>query len=169
MGKDQFLREQKAISDYFTTRSASNKQKITRINKKTVKYAPDHLKNKKNGSLHRSLSSLQDSFVPSAWICLIIAGLFEIGWPLGFKLSQTTRFRVAFLAVAVVSMLLSGFFLWLAQRDIPIGTAYAVWTGIGAAGTFLIGVLFFEDPLTLWRAFSFLLIVFGVIGLRVSE
>ncbi len=107
--------------------------------------------------------------MPSAWICLIVAGLFEIGWPLGFKLSQTTRFRMTFIAVAVVSMLLSGLFLWLAQRDIPIGTAYAVWTGIGASGTFLIGVLFFEDPLTLWRALSFLLIVFGVIGLRVSD
>jgi len=103
-----------------------------------------------------------------AWIYLIIAGLLEIGWPLGFKLSQTTSHRVLFILMAVVCMMLSGLFLWLAQRDIPIGTAYAVWTGIGAAGTFLIGVLVFNDSLAMMRVLSFLLIVSGVIGLRMS-
>lgn len=103
-----------------------------------------------------------------AWIYLLIAGLFEIGWPLGFKLSQTTRFRVLFILMAVVSMLVSGLFLWLAQRDIPIGTAYAVWTGIGAAGTFLIGIVFFGDALGMMRLISFILIVTGVIGLKLS-
>jgi quaternary ammonium compound-resistance protein SugE len=82
----------------------------------------------------------------SSWFYLIIAGFFEIGWPLGFKLSQTTRFRLTFIAVSVVSMAFSGFFLWMAQKEIPIGTAYAVWTGIGAAGTFLIGVAFLAIP-----------------------
>lgn len=99
----------------------------------------------------------------------MIAGLFEIGWPLGFKLSQVTRFRPAFLGVAVVSMTLSGLFLWLAQREIPIGTAYAVWTGIGAAGTFLIGIAFFGDAAGLLRILSFLLLVIGVVGLKLSE
>lgn len=103
-----------------------------------------------------------------AWIYLIIAGLFEIGWPLGFKLSQTTRFRALFIIAAVISMLISGLFLWLAQRDIPIGTAYAVWTGIGAAGTFLIGIIFFGDALGMMRLLSFVLIVIGVIGLKLS-
>ena len=102
-------------------------------------------------------------------ICLIVAGLFEIGWPLGFKLSQVTRFKWSFIVLAVVSMALSGLFLWLAQRQIPIGTAYAVWTGIGAAGTFLIGIAFFEDPAGLLRVLSFLLIVVGLIGLKVSQ
>ncbi len=78
------------------------------------------------------------------WIYLIIAGLFEIGWPVGLKLSQTTSFRVLYIALAAISMAASGFFLWLAQRVIPIGTAYAVWT-VGAGGTFLIGVVFFGD------------------------
>ena len=105
----------------------------------------------------------------ASWIYLIIAGLFEIGWPLGFKLSQITRFRFLFIAVAVVSMALSGIFLWLAQRDIPIGTAYAVWTGIGAAGTFLIGIVWFKDPAGMMRILSFALIVIGVIGLKLSE
>ncbi len=103
-----------------------------------------------------------------AWMYLFIAGLLEIGWPLGFKLSQTTSYRVLFISMAVVCMAASGFFLWLAQRTIPIGTAYAVWTGIGAAGTFLIGVLAFNDSMAMIRVLSFLLIVAGVIGLRIS-
>ncbi len=100
------------------------------------------------------------------WLYLLIAGLFEVGWPLGFKLSQVTRFRLPFILLAVVSMSLSGLFLWLAQRDIPIGTAYAVWTGIGAAGTFLIGIAFFGDTVGMMRILAFALIVIGVIGLK---
>ena len=103
-----------------------------------------------------------------AWTYLLIAGLLEIGWPLGFKLSQVTPYRVAYIIMAVICMGLSGLFLWLAQRDIPIGTAYAVWTGIGAAGTFLIGLIVFHDPGSMMRILSFLLIVAGVIGLRIS-
>jgi quaternary ammonium compound-resistance protein SugE len=91
-----------------------------------------------------------------------------MGWPLGFKLSQVTRYKVLFIGVAVASMALSGLFLWLAQRNIPIGTAYAVWTGIGAAGTFLLGMVFFDDPAGALRLLSFLLIVAGVIGLKLS-
>jgi quaternary ammonium compound-resistance protein SugE len=104
-----------------------------------------------------------------AWFYLIVAGFFEVGWPLGFKLSQVTSYRAAFLALAIISMALSGYFLWLAQRSIPIGTAYAIWTGIGAAGTFLIGLLFFGDPVKLFRILSFALIIMGVIGLRLSK
>jgi quaternary ammonium compound-resistance protein SugE len=104
-----------------------------------------------------------------AWVYLLVAGLFEVGWPLGFKLSQTTRFRWLFIAMAVLSMALSGLFLWMAQRQIPIGTAYAVWTGIGAAGTFLLGIAFFGDPVGMLRLLSFLLIIAGVIGLKLSQ
>ncbi|MEE9912852.1 MAG: multidrug efflux SMR transporter [Deltaproteobacteria bacterium] len=104
----------------------------------------------------------------SAWIYLLIAGLLEIGWPLGFKLSQTTSWRITFILMAIVCMALSGLFLWMAQRTIPIGTAYAVWTGIGAAGTFLIGILAFNDSMAMMRILSFLLIVAGVIGLRAT-
>jgi len=103
-----------------------------------------------------------------AWSYLLLAGLLEIGWPLGFKLSQITPHRLAFISMAVICMGLSGLFLWLAQRDIPIGTAYAVWTGIGAAGTFLIGLIAFHDPGSMMRILSFLLIVAGVIGLKIS-
>ena len=104
-----------------------------------------------------------------AWLFLILAGLFEIGWPLGFKLSSLSNNRVVWLVVACLSMALSGYFLWYAQKSIPIGTAYAVWTGIGAAGTFLLGIFVFKDPYSMLRILSFLLIVAGVIGLKISS
>ena len=70
------------------------------------------------------------------WIYLILAGVFEIGWPVGLKMAQTPETRWSGIGVAVAFMTVSGFLLWLAQRQIPSGTAYAVWTGIGAAGPF---------------------------------
>jgi len=103
------------------------------------------------------------------WFYLVVAGLFEIGWPLGFKLSQTTVNKAVWMIFAVLSMSASGLFLWLAQKSIPIGTAYAVWTGIGAVGTFIIGILFFKDPATLFRILSFTFIVIGIIGLKLSH
>jgi quaternary ammonium compound-resistance protein SugE len=105
-----------------------------------------------------------------AWMYLLLAAIFEIGWPLGFKLSQTYKeARLFWIAFAVVSMALSGFFLWIAQKEIPIGTAYAVWTGIGAAGTFIIGIMYFKDAATFLRIISVTLIIMGVIGLKLSH
>lgn len=103
-----------------------------------------------------------------SWLYLIIAGIFEVGWPLGFKLSQTTNNKILWIAVSVISMSLSGVFLWLAQKEIPIGTAYAVWTGIGAVGTLLVGIIFFGDSASIWRMLSALLIIVGIIGLKIS-
>ena len=103
------------------------------------------------------------------WIYLLLGGLFEIGWPVGMKLAQTTGMRFLFLSVAVVSMGLSGYFLYMAQRTIPIGTAYVVWTGIGAIGTLLIGILFFNDSAGLLRLLSAALIVAGIIGLKLAS
>lgn len=105
----------------------------------------------------------------AAWLFLIVAGLFEIGWPVGLKLSQKPELFWSGVVIAALCMTASGFFLWRAQHDIPIGTAYAVWTGIGAAGTFLVGVAFFGDTLTLMRSLSVLLIFMGVIGLKLSH
>lgn len=104
-----------------------------------------------------------------AWVYLVLAGVFEIGWPLGFKLSQQPEYRTAGIAGAIVSMGISGFLLWMAQREIPIGTAYAVWTGIGGAGTFLIGVMFFGDAATLARFLGVALIVGGVVTLKLAH
>ena len=107
--------------------------------------------------------------VSAAWALLIVAGLLEIGWPLGLKVSQAAERRIPGLAVAAVCMVASGALLWLAQRDIPIGTAYAVWTGIGAAGTFLIGILFFGDTASVVRITSACLIIAGVVGLKLAQ
>ncbi|MFC3110001.1 DMT family transporter [Undibacterium arcticum] len=104
-----------------------------------------------------------------SWIYLIIAGFFEIGWPLGFKISQSGDKRLIGIVMAVVCMGISGFLLWLAQRQIPIGTAYAVWTGIGAAGTFIVGVFLFGDAGSLGRYFGALLIISGVITLKLAH
>ncbi|WP_277464730.1 multidrug efflux SMR transporter [Parabacteroides sp. PF5-6] len=102
-----------------------------------------------------------------AWLFLFLGGVFEIGWPLGFKLASVTPHKFLFITMSVISMALSGFFLYLAQRTISIGTAYAVWTGIGAVGTLAIGILFFNDSTSLMRLFSAFLIIVGIIGLKI--
>jgi quaternary ammonium compound-resistance protein SugE len=104
-----------------------------------------------------------------SWFYLFIAGIFEIGWPLGLKLSQTMTSKVVGIVIAIISMALSGLFLWLAQRTIPMGTAYAVWTGIGAVGTFIVGILLFKDPSNIFRIISVSLVIFGVVGLKLSN
>ena len=104
-----------------------------------------------------------------AWLYLLLAGAFEIGWPVGLKMAQETETRVVGVLVAVTFMAISGFLLWLAQKEIPIGTSYAIWTGIGAAGTFVIGVLFYGDPSSIGRYLGVALIVAGVATLKLSH
>ncbi|MEM5549295.1 multidrug efflux SMR transporter [Pseudoalteromonas neustonica] len=104
-----------------------------------------------------------------AWVYLIIAGLLEIGWPVGLKMSQEGENRWLGIGVAVTFMVASGFMLWLAQRDISMGTSYAVWTGIGAAGTFIVGILFYNDAATFGRIAGVLMIISGVITLKISH
>ena len=102
-----------------------------------------------------------------AWILLIIAGLFEIGWPLGFKLaSMHSKYFIWFIGLSILSMGLSGYFLYLAQKSIPIGTAYVIWTGIGAIGTVLLGILFFHDSANKFRLLFLSLILIGIVGLK---
>ena len=104
-----------------------------------------------------------------AWIYLIMAGLFEIGWPVGLKMAQAPDSRLSGVVIAIVCMGISGWLLWLAQKQIPIGTSYAVWTGIGAAGTFLVGVMFYGDVASLGRYLGIILIVSGVITLKMAH
>lgn len=104
-----------------------------------------------------------------SWVYLVLAGLFEIGWPVGLKMSQQSETRTAGIVVAIVFMTISGLLLWLAQKQIPIGTSYAVWTGIGAAGTFLIGVFFYGDPASLGSYLGVALIMAGVATLKLSH
>ncbi|MCB5196970.1 DMT family transporter [Deefgea salmonis] len=109
------------------------------------------------------------SALSQAWLLLLGAGLCEIGWPLGFKLSQTSQYPKLAIAASIVSIAVSGLLLWMAQKQIPIGTAYAVWTGIGAAGTFLVGVVWFNDPLTVMRSVGAMMIVGGVIVMKLAH
>ncbi|MGC9007645.1 MAG: DMT family transporter [Halothiobacillaceae bacterium] len=103
-----------------------------------------------------------------SWVYLLIAAVFEIGWPVGYKLSTVPGLRWTGLGIALACIALSGVFLWLAQREIPIGTAYAVWTGLGAAGTFLAGMVFFGEPASLMRHLGVLLILSGVVVLKLA-
>ncbi|MBK5941663.1 DMT family transporter [Halochromatium roseum] len=105
-----------------------------------------------------------------AWIYLIIAGIFEWGWPVGLKLGLSEGgLRWGWLVFSLMTMIASGTLLLLAQRTIPMGTAYAVWTGIGAVGAFVIGLLLFSEPATLARFFFVGLIVVGIIGLKLAS
>lgn len=101
-----------------------------------------------------------------AWIWLFIAGLFECAWAIGLKYSDGLRKPLPALATAVAM----GISLWLlsvAMRTIPVGTAYAVWTGIGAACVAVLGMVLFDEPRTPARIACLFLIVSGVVGLRV--
>lgn len=104
-----------------------------------------------------------------SWVYLVLAGLTEIGWPIGLKLAQTGYSKVLGIGMAVAFMVVSGYFLYLAQRTIPMGTAYAVWTGIGAVGTFLVGVAFYGDPSSLVRYVGVMMILGGVVTLKLAS
>src|ERR671930_68149 len=104
-----------------------------------------------------------------SWIYLVVAGLFEIGWPVGLKWAQEPGRPIVGIVLAVLSMAISGGLLFLAQREIALGTAYAVWTGIGAAGTFLVGIWLFGDLGSFGRYFGVLLIITGVVTLKLTH
>ena len=103
------------------------------------------------------------------WIYLIAAGLTEIAWPVGLKWAQEPGKLILGVLLAVVGMAISGVLLFLAQKEIALGTAYAVWTGIGAAGTFLVGIWLFGDAATLGRYLGIILIVAGVATLKLAH
>ncbi len=103
-----------------------------------------------------------------AWVYLFVAALFEVGWAIGLKYTHGfTKVGPSILTIA--AMIISMTLLALAVKTIPIGTGYAIWTGIGAVGTALLGIWLFSEPATAWRIFFLGLIVFGVIGLKVMS
>ncbi len=103
-----------------------------------------------------------------AWTYLFFAGLFEIGWAVGLK--YTEGFTRLWPSVATVAaMIVSLFLLGLALRDLPLGTAYAVWTGIGAVGTVILGIFLFQDPATAVRLGCIGLILAGIVGLKLTS
>ena len=102
------------------------------------------------------------------WILLSLAGLFEIAWAIGLK--YTEGFTKPWpTAATVVAMVISIVLLGLAVRHLPIGTAYAIWTGIGAAGTVILGIVLFGEPATLLRLGCVGLIVIGIAGLKLTH
>ena len=103
-----------------------------------------------------------------AWILLIVAGVFEVGWAIGLK--YTDGFTRLWPSVwTVASMVVSIALLGLALKTIPIGTGYAVWTGIGAVGVAILGMILFNEPKDLLRIGSILLIVAGIAGLKLGS
>ena len=101
-----------------------------------------------------------------AWVLLVIAGLFEIGWAIGLKYTEGfTRLVPSLFTVA--SMIVSLALLGLALKTLPVGTAYAVWTGVGAAGTALLGMALFGEPATAMRLACIGLILAGIVGLKI--
>ena len=101
----------------------------------------------------------------SAWVSLVIAGLMETGWAIGLKYTEGfTRL----IPTAVTLALMAGSFYFLSQslKELPIGTAYAVWTGIGAVGTVILGILLFGDSRDIARILFLMLIIAGIFGLK---
>ena len=101
-----------------------------------------------------------------AWVILVIAGLFEIGWAVGLKYTEGFT-KLGPTLFTAVSLVLSMGLLGVALRTLPLGTAYAVWTGIGTVGTAVLGILVFREPATVARLVCIGLIVTGIVGLKV--
>ncbi|ELZ17037.1 quaternary ammonium compound efflux SMR transporter SugE [Natrinema limicola] len=103
-----------------------------------------------------------------SWYILIIAGLFEIGWAIGLQYSDGLSRPVPTLGT-VIALVISMLLLAQAVTDLPVGTAYAVWTGIGAVGTASLGILLFDEPASLSRITFIGVIVVGIVGLHLAS
>ena len=103
-----------------------------------------------------------------SWIILVIAGLFEIGWAIGLKYTQGFT-RLWPTLGTVGAMVISVGLLGVAMRELPVGTAYAVWTGIGAVSTVILGIVLFGDPANAPRLVCVGLIVAGILGLKLTS
>jgi quaternary ammonium compound-resistance protein SugE len=101
-----------------------------------------------------------------AWIILFIAGLFEVGWAVGLKFTQGFSKPIPTVLTAISLVLSMGLLGW-AVKTLPLGTAYAVWTGVGAVGTAIVGIVLFKEPATAARLVCLGLIVAGILGLKV--
>jgi quaternary ammonium compound-resistance protein SugE len=102
-----------------------------------------------------------------AWIYLLIAGIFEVVWAIGLKYTNGFT-KLVPSVVTAAGMIISFYFLAQATKVLPIGTAYTIWTGIGAAGAVILGIVLFNEPKSLMRFFFLSLIIAGIIGLKVT-
>lgn len=103
-----------------------------------------------------------------SWFLVFISGLLEIGWATGLKASEGLTRPVPTI-LTILGMIASFVLLSLAVRTLPIGTAYAVWVGIGAVGTALLGIVIYKEPLTVMRTLSIVLVVAGIVGLKLTS
>ena len=104
----------------------------------------------------------------NAWLALLLAGICEIGFTTSMKLSDGFT-KWIFVLPLIVSAAMSFWFLSIAMKTIPLGTAYAIWTGIGAAGTAAIGMIIFEDPSSFGRVIFLTLLITSIIGLKAVD
>ena len=99
------------------------------------------------------------------WLLLIIAGLFEVWWAIGLKYTEGfTKLMPSI--VTIVGMIASFYFLSLSIKNIPLGTAYAIWTGIGTVGTIIFGIIVFKEPIDITRIICIVFIIVGIVGLK---
>ena len=102
-----------------------------------------------------------------AWILLFLAGLFEVAWAIGLKYTEGFT-RPIPSALTLAAMVASVVLLGIAMKSLPVGTAYAVWVGVGAVGTAILGIVLFAEPATAGRLLSLALIVAGIVGLKLA-
>ncbi len=102
-----------------------------------------------------------------AWLLLIVAGLFEVGWAIGLKYTDGFT-RPLPTAWTLAAMVVSVWLLGIAMKTLPVGTAYSVWVGVGAAGTEILGIVLFKEPANALRLASIGLVIAGIIGLKVA-
>ncbi len=100
-----------------------------------------------------------------AWVYLLIASIFEVTWAIGLKYSDGFTNIIPSIITAI-AMIASYYFLALSIKELPLGTAYAIWTGIGTIGTVVLGVILFKEPASLMRFLCIALIILGVTGLK---
>lgn len=103
-----------------------------------------------------------------AWLLLVVAGLFEVGWAIGLKYTEGFT-RVWPSVFTLGAMVLSVVLLGVAMKSLPVGTSYAVWVGVGAVGTAILGMVLFGEPATAGRLASLGLIVAGIVGLKLAS
>lgn len=102
-----------------------------------------------------------------SWVILFFAGLFEVGWAVGLKYTDGFSKPMP-TALTIAAMAVSLGLLGLAMKELPLGTAYAIWTGVGAVGTVIAGIILFGESMALFRLASVALIITGLIGLKIS-
>lgn len=102
------------------------------------------------------------------WLFLSIAGIFEVFWAISLKYSQSFTKLVPSIAT-IVGMVVSFYFLSLALKSLPLGTAYAIWTGIGTLGTVILGIILFKEPIDITRLIYIGFILIGIVGLKLSS